>query len=114
MYVSQGDILTFDNGMVGTVTGKGRVALVSPQGWATPAAHMPLLTDYNAKYRIVRVEERPSQDAPLDLVWEDETYYFRFKKYHKDLSDAELKVLDEELSAIIDAHPQYWDEGIAA
>lgn len=75
MYVSQGDILTFDNGMVGTVTGKGRVALVSPQGWATPPSHMPLLTEYNAKHRIVRIEERLSQDAPLELLWEDSVFY---------------------------------------
>ena len=75
MYVSQGDILTFDNGMVGTVTGSGRVALVSPQGWATPVRHMPLLTEYNLKHRIMRIETCPSDGAPLELVWQDEAFF---------------------------------------
>lgn len=75
MYVSQGDILTFDNGMVGTVTGKGRVALVSPQGWVTPPSHMPLLTEYNAKHRIVRIETIEKENAPLELVWQDDAFY---------------------------------------
>lgn len=75
MYVSQGDVLTFDNGMVGTVTAHNRVALTNKNGWVTHTKHMPLLTNYNAMHRIVRIEERLSQDAPLELVWEDEEFF---------------------------------------
>jgi hypothetical protein len=61
--------------MVGTVTAHNRVALTNKSGWVTDTKHMPLLTNYNAKHRIVRIEERLSQDAPLELVWQDDAFY---------------------------------------
>lgn len=75
MYVSQGDVLTFDNGMVGTVTGSDKVALVGKSGWRMNHKSFPLLTEYNAKHRIVRIETRETQDSDLELVWEDEAFY---------------------------------------
>lgn len=75
MYVGQGDTLTFDNGMVGSVTVHGRVALVNRSGCVTKTKYMPLLTDYNAIHRIVRIQERPNEDATLETVWEDEEFY---------------------------------------
>jgi hypothetical protein len=54
---------------------------------------MPLLTEYNAKHRIVRIEERLSQDAPLEMVWEDEEYCFTFKKRFSELSSEEFDAL---------------------
>lgn len=84
MYVSQGDILTFDNGMIGCVTASNKIALVGRNGCAIQSKYMPLLTNYNAMHRIVRIEERHGDDAPLELVWEDETFFadLKAKKQH--------------------------------
>ncbi len=81
MYVGQGDILTFDNGMIGAVTVHGKVALVDPKGYVVHSKYQPLLTNYNAVHRIVRIQERASEDAPLETIWEDEAYDFDNKRF---------------------------------
>ncbi len=114
MYVGQGDVLTFSNGMVGTVTGSGKVALVGKNGCPVSHKSHPLLTDYNAKHRIVRIETREAQNKPLELVWEDEVYCFQLGKFYADLTSAETQQISDELSALIDKYPQYHNEGLAA
>lgn len=75
--VKQGDVLTFENKMVGTVTAGFKLALMDRRGNVTKKDHMPLLSDYNDRYRVVRIDTRDSDKDDYRLVWKNEDFDFK-------------------------------------
>ena len=53
---SNGDVLTFDNGMIGCVTERGFISIVDKSGWKTTPENMPRMADYVKLHQVVHVE----------------------------------------------------------
>ena len=77
MKVKQGDIVTFENGMVGAITVERRVAMMDRKGHVTKTGHMPLFAAYNANYCVVRIDARNSDQEDYTMVWRDEDFDFK-------------------------------------
>lgn len=58
-----GDIIKFENGMVGCVTNHYKLALVSPQGWSTPPHSMPKLDNYLERHKVAYYERPEKRNA---------------------------------------------------
>ncbi len=72
-YIKQGIVFVFYNGMIGTVTGSGRLALVSPSG-ATLAPHrQPMALGYIKTHEVKQVEE--SYPDPHPMAKKDDMLY---------------------------------------
>jgi hypothetical protein len=77
MKVKQGDVVTFENGMVGAITEDRKVAMMDRKGHVTKTGHMPLFAEYNAKYCVVRIDSRNSDREDFTMLWRDEDFDFK-------------------------------------
>ena len=78
-FVQPGDVVSFSNGMIGTITKAFRLALIDETGCLVSTKYMPLFTDYQdeADTWPVRVEESHKVDENTEFftVWFDEGFY---------------------------------------
>jgi hypothetical protein len=66
-------IYTFANGMIGSVTKRGKIALVNRSGWMTKHGSMPDAQEYIAKHTVLKIEQHVGEKKPLVFIWEQKT-----------------------------------------
>lgn len=69
MLVFPGDTITYANGMVGTVTKTGRLALVGRNGHSLAPKRQPMAKDYD--HEIVTLSRSTKNDGPFEFFFDN-------------------------------------------
>lgn len=83
-------IVTFDNGMVGTITKGGKIALVAPNGAMTATKYMPQYEDYAKRNSPIRIEHSISvgkDEYYYETVWVDDEWDFENNRWDFSIMD---------------------------
>ena len=90
-------IVTFDNGMIGTITKSGKLALVAPNGAMTATKYMPQYEDYAKRNSPIRIEHsiRIGKDEyHYETVWVDDDWSFENNCWDFSIMDPADEMLD--------------------